>query len=130
MASSESIPVGFRLSRAGRRECYHAPQGLAAGPRPGEGDGDDDRMAEDAPVDLGDLLRSFRERRGLTQESLASRTAGAVTVETVSNIERGRTRPRRYTLNRLVAALELDVAEDSAVEAAWSAGETRTAGAG
>ena len=130
MASSESIPVGFRLSRAGRRECYHAPQGLAAGPRPWEGDGDDDRMAEDAPVDLGDLLRSFRERRGLTQESLASRTAGAVTVETVSNIERGRTRPRRYTLNRLVAALELDVAEDSAVEAAWTAGETRTAGAG
>jgi transcriptional regulator with XRE-family HTH domain len=65
-------------------------------------------MTEDAPRDLGHVLRSFRERRGLTQESVAQRTAGAVTVETVSNIERGRTRPRRYTLNQLVAALELD----------------------
>lgn len=44
-------------------------------------------MQEDAPQDLGNLLRSFRERRGLTQESVVYRTAGAVTVETVSNIE-------------------------------------------
>src|ERR1700685_4617345 len=81
-------------------------------------------MHEDAPRDLGHVLRSFRERRGLTQESVAQRTAGAVTVETVSNIERGRTRPPRYTLNQLVAALELDVAERGTVEAAWSASGT------
>jgi predicted ATPase/transcriptional regulator with XRE-family HTH domain len=101
---------------------------LAAVPPPGEGDGDDDRMAEDAPRDLGDLLRSFRERRGLTQESVVSRTAGAVSVETVSNIERGRTRPRRHTLNQLVAALELDEAERDTLDAAWVGG-ARTAGA-
>jgi len=73
-------------------------KGLAAGPSPGEGD--DGRMLEDAPTGLGGRLRSFRERRGLIHESVVSRTAGAVTVETVSNIERGRTRPRRHTLDR------------------------------
>src|ERR1700685_2943091 len=86
-------------------------------------------MHEDAPRDLGHVLRSFRERRGLTQESVAQRTAGAVTVETVSNIERGRTRPRRHTLDQLVAALGLEVPERGALGAAWAAVGVRTAGA-
>jgi predicted ATPase/class 3 adenylate cyclase len=79
-------------------------------------------MHADPPEELGSLVRSFRERRGLTQESLVSRMAGAVTVETVSNIERGRTRPRRHTLGRLAAALGLGSAERDALWAAWAAG--------
>ena len=78
-------------------------------------------MRADASGELGRLVRSFRERRGLTQESVVSRAAGAVTVETVSNIERGRTRPRRHTLDRLAAALGLDEDERNALRAAWAA---------
>jgi transcriptional regulator with XRE-family HTH domain len=57
---------------------------------------------------LGDLLRAYRERRELTQEELAGLVQGGITVETISNIERGRTRPHRQTLNKLLDALGLD----------------------
>jgi predicted ATPase/transcriptional regulator with XRE-family HTH domain len=87
-------------------------------------------MQEDVPADLGNLLRSFRERRGLTQEAVVYRTGGAVTVETVSNIERGRTRPRRHTLDRLATALELDKAERGTLEAAWASAGARPPGGG
>src|ERR1700746_1960884 len=87
-------------------------------------------MQEDAPRDVGTLLRAFRERRGLTQESVVHAAGGAVTVETVSNIERGRTRPRRRTLDQLPAALKLDEAERDMLTAAWIAAGARAPGTG
>src|SRR5438445_110978 len=44
---------------------------------------------------LGDLLRQHRQRLGLSQEELAERVTPALSVTTIGNIERGRTRPYR-----------------------------------
>jgi transcriptional regulator with XRE-family HTH domain len=55
---------------------------------------------------FGDLFRRYRDVAGLTQEELA-RKAG-VSVPTVSNLERGRSRtPYRATVRSLASALEL-----------------------
>ncbi|MGH2587501.1 MAG: ATP-binding protein [Dehalococcoidia bacterium] len=69
--------------------------------------------------DLGAVLRRIRRRRALTQEELAECIAGGLSVDTVSNIERGRVRPRRHTLLALLEVLEPDDAERDAALEAW-----------
>jgi transcriptional regulator with XRE-family HTH domain len=76
-------------------------------------------MPEEVSQDVGKLLRDLRERRGLTEEAVAHRARQALTVDTVRNIERGRTLPRRHSLDQFMAALGLMGAEREAVGAAW-----------
>jgi predicted ATPase/DNA-binding XRE family transcriptional regulator len=76
-------------------------------------------MPEEVPQDFGTLLRRLRERHGLTQEAAARRAREGLTIETIRNVEQGRTRPRRHSLDQIMAALGLDSAEREAVRAAW-----------
>jgi predicted ATPase/DNA-binding XRE family transcriptional regulator len=55
---------------------------------------------------LGDLLRELRRSSGLSQEELAEKVVDGISVDTISNIERGRVRPRRHTLLSLLDALQ------------------------
>jgi predicted ATPase/DNA-binding XRE family transcriptional regulator len=57
---------------------------------------------------IGERLRRLRSSRRLTQEELAERFPGGLSVDTISNIERGRVRPRRQTLIGLLSALDVD----------------------
>ena len=84
-------------------------------------------MREKAAPHLGDVVRASRERRGLTQEALAARAPGGLSADTVANIERGRTWPRRHTFDQLVAVLELSPDELSEIEAAWRLRQASTA---
>ena len=78
---------------------------------------------------LGQLMLGHRQRRGLSQVELARLAVPALSVNTVANLERGRTRPSRRTLASLCDALELGAldraelvaARRAANSAAWSA---------
>ena len=77
---------------------------------------------------LKDLLRGYREQRRLTQEELAARVEPPITADTISNLERGRTRPYRHTLEAVCDALGLDAGQRNQVRIAWrSARGARTA---
>ena len=67
-------------------------------------------MAAHDDLTFGDLLRSFRNRAGLTQESLAERAG--LSPDAIGLIERGaRRHPQRHTVQRLAGALGLAATE-------------------
>jgi transcriptional regulator with XRE-family HTH domain len=67
---------------------------------------------------LGDLLRSYRDQRGWTQEELAANVDPPLSADTISNLERGRARPYRHTVEAVSVALGLDNATQQIV---WGA---------
>jgi predicted ATPase/DNA-binding XRE family transcriptional regulator len=70
---------------------------------------------------LRDLLRKYRDQRGLTQEELAALVEPPVSPDTISNFERGKTRPHRHTVEAVCRALDLDDQEQQEIWAAWRA---------
>jgi transcriptional regulator with XRE-family HTH domain len=58
---------------------------------------------------LGEAVRQFREKRGDTQEALASKAG--ITLSTLSVIERGRANPTWGTVRRIATALEAPMGE-------------------
>ncbi|MBV9582291.1 MAG: helix-turn-helix domain-containing protein, partial [Chloroflexi bacterium] len=70
---------------------------------------------------LGALLRRHREVRGWLQEELAALVVPPLSVNTIGNLERGRTRPHRRTLETLVTAFGLDAQQTSELIGAWHA---------
>ncbi|MDA8781956.1 helix-turn-helix domain-containing protein [Porticoccaceae bacterium] len=58
-------------------------------------------------VQFGTRLKLLRVERGITQEQLADATD--LTIESISNMERGLFGPRFDDLEKIAAALELEV---------------------
>ncbi len=58
-------------------------------------------------VQFGTRLKLLRVERGITQEQLADATD--LTIESISNMERGLFGPRFDNLEKIAAALELEV---------------------
>ena len=78
--------------------------------------------------ELGTVLRRHREARGLLQEELAALVEPALSVNTIGNVERGRTRPHRHTLDVLAVALRLDAEQRAELTAAWRLSTCRLGG--
>jgi predicted ATPase/DNA-binding XRE family transcriptional regulator len=70
---------------------------------------------------LGGLLRAHRMRRGLSQEALAGLVEPRLSVNTIGNLERGRTHPYGHTVTALADALQLGAEERTELLGAWSA---------
>src|SRR5579871_5108806 len=70
---------------------------------------------------LGDLLRHYRAARGLSQQELARLVPPVLSHNTISNLERGHTRPFRHTLDALATALQLEPRQVAELLAAWHA---------
>lgn len=66
-------------------------------------------MSEDLKLRIGRRVRALRERRGLTQEQLAEGIDRSV--ETVGNIERGKTLVALDALERIALCLQVPISE-------------------
>jgi predicted ATPase/DNA-binding XRE family transcriptional regulator len=83
-------------------------------------------MNASTELSFGDLLRRYRDSLNLTQEDLAARTG--LTPQAIGLLERGeRRRPHRYTLGKLVEALELTGSERARFESAARSSSARHA---
>lgn len=81
---------------------------------------DSENPSSDGPHEsLGQLVRRYREHKGLTQEEAVRRAGRQLSVDTVRNIERGHTRPRPSSLGQLMDALGLDADERGEVLGRW-----------
>jgi transcriptional regulator with XRE-family HTH domain len=65
--------------------------------------------ADDPQPALGAAIRELREKRGVTQETLAYESG--VTVGTLSLIERGKSNPAWGTVKRIASALDVKMGE-------------------
>jgi transcriptional regulator with XRE-family HTH domain len=63
-------------------------------------------MSAQQPSDFGALVRQLRDARGWTQEKLAREAD--ITVTSVSNVERGATKPNGETVEKIAAAFGLE----------------------
>lgn len=77
-----------------------------------EGKCDMARMDEPS---IGELLKSYRTARNMTQVELAEKTGSVVSIRAIGNIERGLTRPQKGTIRLLSQALNLSDAERDAL---------------
>ncbi|MFD7643924.1 helix-turn-helix domain-containing protein [Kitasatospora sp. NPDC059795] len=68
---------------------------------------------------FGQLLRRFRKDRALSQEALAERSG--LSARAIGNLERGLSRPRPDSVQRIVLALALDGPKAAAMTAATTA---------
>ncbi|MBV9279338.1 MAG: helix-turn-helix transcriptional regulator [Chloroflexi bacterium] len=84
------------------------------------------RVAARGDSGFGALLRRFRHAASLTQEELAERTG--LSVQGISNLERGIRHPYPDTLRRLAEALGLTGAERAQFEAAGRSGSEQRQG--
>ena len=67
------------------------------------------QMSPQEPNDFGGLVRQLRDARGWTQEKLAREAD--ITVTSVSNVERGATKPTAETVEKLAKAFGLDAGD-------------------
>jgi len=74
-----------------------------------------------SPQNLGQILKSTRSQKGLTQEQ-AGNLVG-LTQAMISRIERGESNARVDTLFRLLAALELDMTVQPRMDDVKSSGD-------
>ena len=66
-------------------------------------------MSSQEPHDFGALVRQLRDARGWTQEKLAREAD--ITTTSVSNVERGATKPSAETVEKLAKAFGLDAGD-------------------